>query len=755
MLHVFRNIRMHHSAYTKDAKSPSACLDFYHLWSNPARWAAEMIAPSMADGLGSKVMARLRLVTALSNVAAPMGAIQPPDAEDEKVFLHHIRLVFDMVDQMLAFAIEPQSPPWSFCQLLHHDAGVQKDAVTQLKSLWSLVVRLECSGDPIHQEMMAKLPILRWVVFREPLLLLEASGWDVERPMGVAACRYVRAMFSGVQHTLALENTFNDLRDNEGRGARHKARSEQVLQGLSLSSMKSRYDHCPLVEVGAEDVAGQSMRHVRPDTFIAAKAPTTESSIGFEAASLVHNRSAWPSTSTHEFSNTQLGLLNVLMVSNEAHWSNLWLAMLFQRHTVVSSTSSGAFYYVVSSRPHSISLLKLRPTDDDHLWTMRPCSDDLLMWETVDTMESYICHEYTLELKYGTRGPTVAVRVKSVGGESLKRFCCMHFLENFPLYVLKALANAVGLVLPRTAKHIRYAEALLDHCEIDGNAKDDVMSRVDKKLAKRSKRKSKAASSDGAEEDAVGGEDANESAKEEVVLDNPFVRSLPEAEVAFAFNEIPAGHALDDEENDEGLDEIAAAAEGAAAPKATPSPAKKASKVASSGAFVGGSSSSSSGMLPPSDLPPLAAAAASSSSSSSAMPPPSDLPPLAAAAASPMSPSGQPPLPPPIDLPQPAAAPIAPLAVQTPAAAPMAPLAAHVRLPNLGEEDAPPGCPPVRLYPGAKGMNTFRWQAKLPPGAGPFEGTYSKSASFQQGESGDRAKLICVSYLRRWWATQQ
>ena len=55
--------------------------------------------------------------------------------------------------------------------------------------------------------------------------------------------------------------------------------------------------------------------------------------------------------------------------------------------------------------------------------------------------------------------------------------------------------------------------------------------------------------------------------------------------MAFAFGEIPAGHALDDEENDEGLDEIAAAAEVlvATAPKATPSPAKKASKAASSG----------------------------------------------------------------------------------------------------------------------------------------------------------------------------
>ena len=45
MLHVFRNIRMHHSEYTKVAKSPSACLDFYHMWSSPARWAAEMIVP--------------------------------------------------------------------------------------------------------------------------------------------------------------------------------------------------------------------------------------------------------------------------------------------------------------------------------------------------------------------------------------------------------------------------------------------------------------------------------------------------------------------------------------------------------------------------------------------------------------------------------------------------------------------------------------------------------------------------------------
>eukprot|EP00969_Alexandrium_andersonii_P373624 15484465-Alexandrium_andersonii.AAC.1 len=53
--------------------------------------------------------------------------------------------------------------------------------------------------------------------------------------------QYVRAMFGNLGNTLGLENTFNDLRDNEGRGARRKTRSNERLQSLAVSSLTTRY----------------------------------------------------------------------------------------------------------------------------------------------------------------------------------------------------------------------------------------------------------------------------------------------------------------------------------------------------------------------------------------------------------------------------------------------------------------------------------------------------------------------------------
>eukprot|EP00969_Alexandrium_andersonii_P032530 1420806-Alexandrium_andersonii.AAC.1 len=63
--------------------------------------------------------------------------------------------------------------------------------------------------------LRAELPLLDWVVFREPLALLESEKWPTLR-------LYAAALRAGVGNTLGLENAFNDLRDNEARGARNK-----------------------------------------------------------------------------------------------------------------------------------------------------------------------------------------------------------------------------------------------------------------------------------------------------------------------------------------------------------------------------------------------------------------------------------------------------------------------------------------------------------------------------------------------------
>ena len=131
----------------------------------------------------------------------------------------------------------------------------------------------------------------------------------------------------GVGNTLPLENGFNDLRDNEGRGARHKARSEVVIQALSLSSMKSRYEEtAPLLKLNAEDVAGTTKAHVRGDLFLGAKAPTTKEALGVDPTPLVSDRGSWPSTSPHELSSTQLALLHAAMLCEEDKWQDLWVA---------------------------------------------------------------------------------------------------------------------------------------------------------------------------------------------------------------------------------------------------------------------------------------------------------------------------------------------------------------------------------------------------------------------------------------------
>ncbi len=65
---------------------------------------------------------------------------------------------------------------------------------------------------------------------REPCLIFEASGW-AECDQGE---EYLKAMFPGFTQSLHLEHGFNDTRDNECRGARHKQRSDTRLQVFML-----------------------------------------------------------------------------------------------------------------------------------------------------------------------------------------------------------------------------------------------------------------------------------------------------------------------------------------------------------------------------------------------------------------------------------------------------------------------------------------------------------------------------------------
>ena len=64
------------------------------------------------------------------------------------------------------------------------------------------------------------------MVVREPCFLFQTADWQ-ENPRGA---NYLASLFPGFTHSYHLELGFNDCRDNEIRGARHKQRKDGRVQ---------------------------------------------------------------------------------------------------------------------------------------------------------------------------------------------------------------------------------------------------------------------------------------------------------------------------------------------------------------------------------------------------------------------------------------------------------------------------------------------------------------------------------------------
>jgi hypothetical protein len=127
----------------------------------------------------------------------------------------HFRNAVALAKEWFLYVIQWQTPPWSYCRVLRSDRGEAESCLPGFEHVWATLRRLESSVNPLHKEFLQALFFNVWAVFREPMLLWEQEkfGWS-ER-----AFEYVRAMFPDYATSLALENTFNHLRDNERRGS--------------------------------------------------------------------------------------------------------------------------------------------------------------------------------------------------------------------------------------------------------------------------------------------------------------------------------------------------------------------------------------------------------------------------------------------------------------------------------------------------------------------------------------------------------
>eukprot|EP00959_Pyramimonas_sp_CCMP1952_P154018 3222281-Pyramimonas_sp.AAC.1 len=173
-------------------------------------------------------------------------------------------LLFELVWQWWVYELLPQSPPWNHVLLLSGVQRVRADAAAGMRECHNLFNRLESSKHPFVQSLLPLLHFRMWPVVREPLELMEKEGWSEDAPR---TQEYVRECCSDFVHTLMEEEAFNDLRDDEGRGAKHKQRGEHHLIANVLSSAHTRYTDVSQVNVEAPDLVHHDRTMLKASAF--------------------------------------------------------------------------------------------------------------------------------------------------------------------------------------------------------------------------------------------------------------------------------------------------------------------------------------------------------------------------------------------------------------------------------------------------------------------------------------------------------
>ena len=102
--------------------------------------------------------------------------------------------------------------------------------------MWQVILELQSSYDPAHQELLKAMTFLKWTVVQEVMELLVLAECKLDTEAGRRVLSYVTAMFnSGLLTTLSLENGFNDLRDNEARwGTTPTASTRHIAKSIYI-----------------------------------------------------------------------------------------------------------------------------------------------------------------------------------------------------------------------------------------------------------------------------------------------------------------------------------------------------------------------------------------------------------------------------------------------------------------------------------------------------------------------------------------
>ena len=150
------------------------------------------------------------LESRVCHFAVPLhGQLDVDECSEERLLLVHTRQAVEHLRHLWQFGILPQSFPWAFIQLLSRKASVRESCLQCAKNVWTLILKIESTKNATCNDLANKLFFKNVTVFREPMNLLEASGWQLTPQI----LEYVRALTSSMASSLSLEDpTFPSFR---------------------------------------------------------------------------------------------------------------------------------------------------------------------------------------------------------------------------------------------------------------------------------------------------------------------------------------------------------------------------------------------------------------------------------------------------------------------------------------------------------------------------------------------------------------
>ena len=566
MIICFRRLRCHHARYIKNVKNPAKGLAAFQQWCDVSWWVSEMMSRSLNDALFSPI--NLQLLGLVQDVTCEQVPLLQPDVGEDvgdnaHLLLLHLRLTMSMMAECALYSVLPQSPPWSFCLLLQ--AATEPGARAFPKRVFELSNFLRKSSNPFHQSLLSQISFLSWAVTLEGCQILNLADWSLTTVFGTRAKEYIKAMYSGMQNTMGLENGFNDLRDNEARGARHKQRNPGTIQALAISSMATRYaEHTPLVPLTEEHIASCDKYHCAPSTFRAEDCATSSAALGFGVKGIIDKRKMWTSTSTHLFSMCDLSLLHALLASAAEDWPMLWLCNLFRKHMVIQRIADCQVSYVFLCSNWSVCLVDLVGGPSRYTFTTDPSK--IRLFVPVTSLVEYFAFDYSVFLGFTSTGESTLGVELIDPPHTLGAYCCINFIHTLKVAMLKRWCDQDKLRYPGKVTQLALVTLLMEAYDIPDDAKEKMLDLVRAKAAKRARpKKGSKGGMDSEGEEEAGEEDEEEDSDDdpEVCVPDP-LKAIAPAEVAWFCgghtDEFPGGAALMEEETDEGLDAIAARA---------------------------------------------------------------------------------------------------------------------------------------------------------------------------------------------------